>query len=538
MVRNFVTGIFWGGLVSVVGLGTLSQMVPPPAAITGEGAADAGLTGDAGQGAAANDAGQSPKQSPEQTPEQTAVPEANPVTPDADAPTPDTEAADASPPAAAAAPQPLAEPSAETDEPLLLPLADVGAPSPAAVVPDLPLPAETGTVPASDTAPDPAPETAPETAPPNLAAQDPADEAPAGTGAEMAATPAEESAETAPIMAADPVPAEDPAVAEDGGTEDGGTAMAESAPMAPETQPEETQPEETPPETMPQIEAADPTPAEPMDEPALATLAPDSGLAGKTVDGVTTGRLPSIGTEAAGAAALPPSDAPPAADLPPVQRFARRFDNPTAKPLFAILLIDPGTADLNRADLAALPFAVTFVVDPMIAGAREAAAIYRAAGQEVVMLATGIPKGANASDLEQSFAGLDGAVPEAVALIDTAQATFQDNRLLAAEVVTHLSEEGLGLVTFDRGLNAADQVARREGLPAATIFRSLDDDGEEGPLIRRYLDRAAFKAAQEGQVVVIGTARAETIGALMEWAVEGRSASVALAPITAVMKRN
>jgi len=37
-------------------------------------------------------------------------------------------------------------------------------------------------------------------------------------------------------------------------------------------------------------------------------------------------------------------------------------------------------------------------------------------------------------------------------------------------------------------------------------------------------------------VVVIGTAREATITALMEWAVEGRSASVALAPISAVMQ--
>ena len=49
------------------------------------------------------------------------------------------------------------------------------------------------------------------------------------------------------------------------------------------------------------------------------------------------------------------------------------------------------------------------------------------------------------------------------------------------------------------------------------------------------VDRAAFKAAQEGKVAVIGTARPETIAALLEWSVEGRSSTVALAPITALM---
>jgi hypothetical protein len=283
--------------------------------------------------------------------------------------------------------------------------------------------------------------------------------------------------------------------------------------------------------------------------PAPSTWAPDSGIAQNTVKGVTTGRLPTITPDPAAEAALVSPEARPAepsvagtdlpelaADLPPLQRFARSFENPGAKPLFAVLLLDQGDPDLRRAELAALPLPLSFVVDPMQPGAAEAAEIYRAAGQEVVMLATAIPRGATAADLEQSFAAIAPILPEAVALIDTADATFQDNRGLSAEVVTHLDAKGLGLVTFDRGLNAADQVARREGVPAATVFRSLDDEGEDSPLIRRYLDRAAFKAAQEGRVVVIGTAREATITALMEWAVEGRSASVALAPISAVMQ--
>jgi polysaccharide deacetylase 2 family uncharacterized protein YibQ len=283
--------------------------------------------------------------------------------------------------------------------------------------------------------------------------------------------------------------------------------------------------------------------------PAASILIPDSGLEQKAVEGVTTGRLPTITpepAEEAAAASAKTSPAEPSAmgtevpeiavDLSPLQRFVRSFENPGAKPLFAILLLDPGDPELPRAELAALPLPLSFVVDPMQPGAAEAAAIYRAAGQEVVMLATAIPKGAKAADLEQSFAAVAQILPEAVALIDTADATFQDNRGLSAEVVTHLDAKGLGLVTFDRGLNAADQVARREGLPSAIVFRSLDDEGEDSPLIRRYLDRAAFKAAQEGRVVVIGTAREATITALLEWAVEGRSASVALAPISAVMQ--
>ena len=48
---------------------------------------------------------------------------------------------------------------------------------------------------------------------------------------------------------------------------------------------------------------------------------------------------------------------------------------------------------------------------------------------------------------------------------------------------------------------------------------------------------AAFKAAQDGRVAVIGSTRPETVAALLEWSVEGRAASVALAPASAVMMR-
>ncbi len=91
------------------------------------------------------------------------------------------------------------------------------------------------------------------------------------------------------------------------------------------------------------------------------------------------------------------------------------------------------------------------------------------------------------------------------------------------------------MLTWDQGLNAADQVARREDVPAAVAFRDLDGAGEAAPVIRRYLDRAAFKAAQEGRVTVIGRARPETVAAILEWTVEGRAATVALAPLSAVL---
>ncbi len=270
----------------------------------------------------------------------------------------------------------------------------------------------------------------------------------------------------------------------------------------------------------------------PPEDPGTDTLPPEPPLSG-TVEGVVTGRLAQIG------AATPTA---PAADgsvaQTPLVLFARTFENPDGKPVFSIVLIDTGAADLDRKALAELPFPVSFALDPLDPATPSHVAIYRAAGQEVLMLANGIPEGATASDLEVSFAALAEKMPEAIAVLDQPEPVFQDDRPLATQVVPILAAQGRGLVTWDEGLNAADQVARREGLPTATAFRYLDGEGENTETVRRYLDRAAFRAAQDGRVVVIGQTRPETVEALIAWGLEGRSSAVALAPISAALVVN
>ncbi|WP_431299431.1 divergent polysaccharide deacetylase family protein [Tabrizicola sp. BL-A-41-H6] len=278
----------------------------------------------------------------------------------------------------------------------------------------------------------------------------------------------------------------------------------------------------TPPKAAPVINAPD----------ASETLKPTPGFGNKT-EGVIINRLPRIGDQPAEEAAAAPEA--PTEDLPPLKRYARAFENPDAKPLFAIVLIDTGEANLDRATLADLPFAVSFAIDPLAQNAAERAAIYRAAGQEVVMLATGIAEGSNASDIEVAFQSMAQGLPEAVAVMDEANQQFQGNRPLASLVVPVIASQGRGLLTWDHGLNAADQVARRVDLPATVVFRDLDSAGEDRAAIRRLLDRAAFKAGQNGRVTVVGHTRPETVAALLEWTVEGRAANLALAPVSATL---
>ncbi|WP_050526345.1 divergent polysaccharide deacetylase family protein [Pseudorhodobacter aquimaris] len=290
------------------------------------------------------------------------------------------------------------------------------------------------------------------------------------------------------------------------------------------------------------VEDAAPRPDTPP-EPALRpqpeqaeapVIRPSTGFDGG-VAGVKTGRLPSIGDDKPAMAA--PEVTPPEEniDLPAVDRFAASFDNPAQKPLFSILLRDTGEPDIDREALARLPFPISFVIDATLPEATKAAQIYRANGKEVLMLATGIPEGATAADLSVSMEVITAALPEAVGVVDLEQGGFQADRSLATQMLALLRDHGLGVISWDRGLNAASQIAQREGMRSAVIFRNLDGENEGAPKIRRYLDRAAFKAAQDGRVVVAGETRPETIAALLEWAQEGRSSMVAIAPSTAVM---
>jgi uncharacterized protein len=323
-----------------------------------------------------------------------------------------------------------------------------------------------------------------------------------------------------PVVDAAPVPTpEAPAVAPTPSAEPVVVAIAPEA----EPQPEVIAVQDTPERLVPDA---------PIVTPSPKTLPPTPRL-------ITAGEGTIIDRTARPNAAAPAAEALPEvtlADARPLARYAAAFDNPDAKPLFSIVLIDSGEAAIDRQALANLPFPISVVVDPLSPNAATNAALYRAAGKEVIMLATGIPEGATPADLEQTFQAHATALPEAVAVIDTEAASFQNDRALSTQLVPILAAQGRGLLTWDRGLNAADQVARREGLPATVIFRRIDGAGEAAPVIRRYLDRAAFKAAQEGRVTVIGQVRPETIAALLEWAIEGRASTVALAPISAQLQ--
>ncbi len=286
-------------------------------------------------------------------------------------------------------------------------------------------------------------------------------------------------------------------------------------------------------------------PIAPQDDTANSeAVLPIPGLP-RSVPGVKVNRLPSIGTKTtsetlpADAPALPAVAAPAAPDKPvgALTRFAARFDNPDAKPVLAILLLDIGVeaGGLDANALAALPFAATIALDPERKDVSQAAAAYRAAGSEVAILAGDQPLGATPADMEVAYQSYTQTLPEAVALIGTPTGDLQRNRLTAQHVVQLLGRDGRGFMTYTQGLNPGRQEAEKAGVPHASIDKLFGQAEDNSGTLGRELDRAAFDAGQRGARVIALPTTPEAITGLMAWAASPAAQAVVIAPVSAVM---
>jgi uncharacterized protein len=214
--------------------------------------------------------------------------------------------------------------------------------------------------------------------------------------------------------------------------------------------------------------------------------------------------------------------------------FAADFDNPLQRPLMAVVLLDTGEMQLSAAELAALPFPVSFSVDASRPDAAARAAQYRAGGYEVLARVS-LPAAATASDAAVAVEDARRQVSEAVALMDVAGGNFQLSHPVAAQIVASASQSGLGLLTYARGLNAAQQEAARTGLPAALVFREFDSAGQDVAAMKRFLDQAAFRAGLQSSVIMVGHLRPDTLQALAEWRFGNRASRVALSPVSVAL---
>lgn len=274
--------------------------------------------------------------------------------------------------------------------------------------------------------------------------------------------------------------------------------------------------------------------SKPDSEQTPSTLAP-SGTIADRVDGMRSNRLPRIGES------LEAEQTDPEAEMEPVQtsaltRNAEAFDNPEGKPLMSIILIDDGTSPIGVEALSSFPYPVSFAVDADWAGAADAAARYRAAGFEVLLIVD-LPRKASAADVEVAMQSALSRVPQAVGVLEGNQTGLQASREASLQLAPILNESGHGLVMYPEGLDTARKLLAREGVPAATLFRDFDAQGQNAAAVRRFLDQAAMKAGQQDEgVIMLGRLRAETVSALLLWGLQDRANRVALAPVSAILR--
>ena len=218
----------------------------------------------------------------------------------------------------------------------------------------------------------------------------------------------------------------------------------------------------------------------------------------------------------------------------PFQSYSQPFENPDDRPLMSIVLIDDSES-IGAEALVGFPYPLTFAIDPMDPDAAEKMAARRAAGFEVMVLAD-LAREAAPQDAETVLQVWFDTLPEVIGVLEGPDTGFQGNRPLADQVAAAVAASGRGFITQNNGLNTVQKLAARDGVPSAVVFRDFDGAGQNPKTMRRFLDQAAFRAGQEGAVVMLGRVRPDTISALLLWGLQDRASRVALAPASASLR--
>ena len=453
MLRGFLSGIIWGGIVVLIVVGAASLLAPLPATVTPQTSAVQGTAG-------------------------------------------------ATEPETAGALEGTSRADAAVDGP---------------AKPDAAAPAEGEAPPLADTDPAPRPETG-------------------GPEADLNAPENPDEGGAVRVVGDSPVLPNPQAETPDApdAEEDPSISTNPPQPQVPEVVEEEAFPTPQPAEDS--AETADLTPeaeaGAPPPEPEDAPVMKPAGDLDKAFPQRKSERLPTIAGD--GAQAEPTATQAPV--LRPVLANAEPLENPEGKPIMAIVLVDLGDGGVDLDALSAFPYPLSIAISTLDPQASEKAAQYRARGFEVLAMIE-IPGAAAPADVEVAMAAHLSVMPEAVAVIEGLGDGLQGSKPVSDQVSEVLAQAGYGLLMLPNGLNTAQKLAAKAGVPSATVFRDFDSKGQSEVVMRRFLDQAAFKAGQEDGVVMLGRLRAETVSALLLWGLQDRASDVALVPISAVLLR-
>lgn len=528
MARGYLSGLIWGSVVSVVGAAVVSMSNPLPQA-----PAVASNQLEVREPAVSTAPAPLPEPSISTTDSTTEQP-ASPAAPETDTLTALDEA-DTTP--AAAPTVGAAEPLAQTTDP------EVKPPSVAISTEAAPV------VVAENTSP-----TAPEVSEELRISTEPAQPTPPPSVEETSGFGEGDAAE--PAESAEPVVTPEPAETDESAEAVDTVETTEPSPDAVETAPEtaiaavaeqdaatEEAPSEAAPEprvsNLPRVEPE--APADPAEDPTATTEAPGTApspsigqrVAPITDRGTAATSLPTVGAATAEPEEVPAATPSEQSSSAPIEQFAAPFDNPDGKPLMGIVLID-GESSIGGEALETFPYPLTFAINPFDPNAEEKMNRYRAAGFEVLALMD-LPLDAAPEDAEATLEVAMSTMSEAIGVLEGTGSGVQGSRPLSDQVTAILRDKGYGFITQNSGLNTVQKLAEREGVPSAFVFRDFDGANQTPTVMRRFLDQAAFRAGQEGGVIMLGRVRPDTVSALLLWGLQDRASRVALAPASAVL---
>ncbi|MFK7868306.1 MAG: divergent polysaccharide deacetylase family protein [Roseobacter sp.] len=337
-----------------------------------------------------------------------------------------------------------------------------------------------------------------------------------------------------------------------------------AAAVAPET-PLQTAPQDFANVPLPDADSALamplPAPVRRTPAPAAATLSPAKNTAPEAPSAIAStaprantdapsqpvriNRLPTLGEDAQSQPQVSTPRRAPAtgvgspSDRTPFEVFAAPLEGLPDKPRLAVVLMDDGV-DLSGeviglAALRSFPYPVSFAIDPLLPDATERMRAYRAAGFEI-LATVDFPEGAKAQDAEVTLTATLETMPEVFAILEGAGTGVQTTREAADYVTAFLADSGHGFLAQNRGLNTVQKLAARSGVPSAVVFRDFDKLEQSPRTIRRFLDNAAFRAGREGDVVMLGRLRPDTLSALLLWGLEDRADRVALVPVSNILR--
>lgn len=206
------------------------------------------------------------------------------------------------------------------------------------------------------------------------------------------------------------------------------------------------------------------------------------------------------------------------------------------KPMLSIVVLDAATGPpMESAAVQALPFPVSFAVDIVAENATQRIAHYLENNVEVIA-SLSLPSGATPQDIEANITSLTPVLDHTVALMELEEGGLQPSRDGSTHLIDLVAASGHGLILYEQGLNTGLKYGQKRNLPVNTVYRDLDGEGQDGRAIRRFLDGAAFRAAQENGVIVVARSTPDTLSALLLWALQDRAKSVALVPISQVLQ--